>query len=213
MQRRPPAPRLALGLLLLAVLVGVGGVVLVSRRVEVIRPLRAQAAAGDPGAADLVLDELRLRLASLRPEGPFAVVDSYANRLRVQVGEEIRREAVCSTGTGAVLRDPRSGRLWVFDTPLGEHRVQKKVREPVWVKPDWAFIEEGLEPPRDAAARLDELSLGPYGLYLGQGIIIHGTLFQTLLGQRATHGCIRLGNEDLEYVYRQLPVGARVFVY
>ncbi len=35
-------------------------------------------------------------------------------------------------------------------------------------------------------------------LYMRDGYIIHGTIFKTLLGKRVTHGCIRLGDEDLE---------------
>jgi L,D-transpeptidase YbiS len=45
------------------------------------------------------------------------------------------------------------------------------------------------------------------------GYIIHGTIFQTLLGKRVTHGCIRLGDKDLEFAYQTVPVGARVFLF
>jgi L,D-transpeptidase YbiS len=128
--------------------------------------------------------------------------------------DETLLDAICSAGSGGVLRDPRTGRIWVFTTPLGEHRVERKVKDPVWIKPDWAFIEEGYEPPplghRD---RFDSVSLGDYGLYLGDGYIIHGTLFQTLLGRRVTHGCVRLGDEDLRFVYQNVPLGARVYLY
>lgn len=151
---------------------------------------------------------------ALRPRGIYVVVDTYANRLRVYRGGELLREAVCSTGSGVVLRDPSGAREWIFDTPRGERRVVRKVRDPVWYKPDWAFIEEGLEPPpMGSGERVDGISLGAYGLYLGDGYIIHGTLFQSLLGQRVTHGCIRLGDADLEFVYETVPVGARVYLF
>jgi L,D-transpeptidase YbiS len=154
------------------------------------------------------------RLRSLLPRGTYIVVDSYRNHLRVYRNGELLRDALCSTGSGVVLRDPRDGRQWVFDTPTGERRVQRKVKNPIWAKPDWAFIEEGYEPPPPGSReRFDDFSLGDYGLYMGDGYIIHGTIFQTLLGQRVTHGCIRLGDEDLEYVYRQVPLGARVYLY
>lgn len=153
------------------------------------------------------------RLTALAPQGVYLVVDSYRNQLRLYRRGELLREAVCSTGSGTVLRDPASGREWVFDTPHGERRVVRKQRDPVWIKPDWAFVEEGFEPPRDGSGRYDPLALGDYALYLGDGYIIHGTLFQTLLGRRVTHGCIRLGDEDLEYVYRTVPLGSRVFLY
>ncbi len=153
------------------------------------------------------------RLARLRPRGRYIVIDTFHNRLRVYDGERLLREAVCSTGSGTVLVHPEGSRTWVFDTPLGERRVLRKVRDPVWTKPDWAFIEEGFAPPRDPGERIDRVSLGDYALYLGDGYIIHGTLFQTLLGQGVTHGCVRLGDADLKFVYDTVPVGARVYLY
>ncbi len=153
------------------------------------------------------------RLAALRPKGLHIVIDTYRNRLLVYDGATLLREAVCSTGSGTVLVHPSGKKTWTFDTPLGERRVISKVRDPIWTKPDWAFIEEGFEPPKDVSLRVDRVSLGDYALYLGDGYIIHGTLFQTLLGQGVTHGCVRLGNKDLEYVYQTIPVGARVYLY
>lgn len=167
------------------------------------------ATAGDDRAAQ----RAARRLAALRPRGRHLVIDTYRNRLRVYDGEALLRDAVCSTGSGTVLVHPSGEKVWVFDTPLGERRVVRKVRDPVWTKPDWAFVEEGFEPPTKFSERIDRVSLGDYALYLGDGYIIHGTLFQTLLGQGVTHGCVRLGDEDLEYVFQTIPVGARVYLY
>ena len=156
----------------------------------------------------------RTRIDSLRPRGPYVVVDTYRNRMRIYRGAELLREAVVSTGSGVVLRDPRNGRQWVFDTPNGERTVQRKVKNPVWAKPDWAFIEEGYAPPPPGSPdRFDDFSLGAYGLYMGDGYILHGTIFQSLLGRRVTHGCVRVGDEDLEFLYRTVPVGAKVYIY
>jgi len=159
------------------------------------------------------LTRARRQLARLRPRGVYIVVDIFHNKLHVYRNDELLRSVVCSTGTGIVLRDPRSGREWVFDTPLGERTIQRKVRNPVWAKPDWAFIEDGYLPPEDPNERFDPYSLGRFGLYMGDGYIIHGTLFESLLGQRVTHGCIRLGDQDLEYVYYNAPLGTKVYLY
>jgi L,D-transpeptidase YbiS len=171
------------------------------------------ASAQVPAAEEAAAAKLERRLASYAPRGTWVTVDSHLNRLRVYRNGELLREAVTSTGSGTILKDPESGREWIFDTPQGERQVQRKVKDPVWNKPDWAFIEEGLLPPKSARERVDDFSLGDYGLYLGDGYIIHGTLFQTLLGRRVTHGCIRLGDEDLEWVYWKVPVGTRVYLY
>jgi len=169
--------------------------------------------AGADDASAAAVARLDAKLAGLRPREPYVVIDTYNNRLRVHRRGELLRDAVCSTGSGVVLLDPRGERSWTFDSPLGERRVQRKVKNPVWAKPDWAFIEEGYLPPKDPNLRFDDFSLGDYALYLGDGYIIHGTIFQTLLGRPVTHGCVRLGDEDLEYVYRTVPIGARVYLY
>ena len=179
------------------------------------RPLETRLGVGlaDPAVATKS-EKAQRRLTALGAKGVYVVIDTYANRLRVFKDGEVQREAVCSTGSGTVLKDPESGRIWVFDTPLGEHRVQRKVKNPIWVKPDWAFIEEGYQPPsKGSRDRYDDFSLGDYALYLGDGYLIHGTVFQSLLGRRVTHGCIRLGDTDLEYVYKTVPLGARVYIF
>jgi L,D-transpeptidase YbiS len=43
--------------------------------------------------------------------------------------------------------------------------------------------------------------------------MIHGTLYQRLLGLPVTHGCIRLGDDDLEAVYKILTPGSKVFIF
>lgn len=153
-------------------------------------------------------------LRRLAPRGVWIVIDTYRNRLHLYENGKLLRSAICSTGTGRVLRDPRNGREWVFDTPMGERVIERKQKNPPWAKPDWAFIEEGyLPPPPGSPERWDSVSLGDYGLYMGDGYIIHGTLFKSLLGRRVTHGCVRLGDEDLEFVYKYAPVGTRVYLY
>jgi L,D-transpeptidase YbiS len=152
-------------------------------------------------------------IEKVQPKGMYIVVDTFRNRLHLVEKGKVIRTAVCSTGTGIVLKDPRNGKTWVFDTPLGERTVERKVKHPVWAKPDWAFVEEGVIPPKDPNERFDDASLGDYALYIGDGYIIHGTLFKSLLGRRVTHGCIRLGDEDLEFVYKHAPIGTRVYLY
>jgi L,D-transpeptidase YbiS len=91
--------------------------------------------------------------------------------------------------------------------------VQSKSRNPIWRKPDWAFVEEGLPIPKDPAERFEAGALGEYALYIGDGYLIHGTLYENLLGRSVTHGCIRLGRADLRELYRQVAPGTPVFVF
>jgi L,D-transpeptidase ErfK/SrfK len=157
--------------------------------------------------------KLARRIAEQAPPGVYVAIDTIANRLYVKRGPAVLLAAPCSTGTGGILTDPATGRRWVFDTPRGAYKVLAKARKPLWHKPDWAFVEEGLPVPSDPAQRVDDYSLGGYALSLGDGYLIHGTLYERLLGRSVTHGCIRLGDADLRKVYDSVPVGAPVFIY
>jgi lipoprotein-anchoring transpeptidase ErfK/SrfK len=89
-----------------------------------------------------------------------------------------------------------------------------KLTNPVWRKPDWAFVEEGLPiPPADHPSRYEKGVLGDYALAIGNGYMIHGTLYQRFLGLPVTHGCIRMSDSDLKVVYDNMQVGAKVFIY
>ncbi len=156
---------------------------------------------------------LNQTLAGLRPRGIYLTVDTVANRLQVRRGGEVLREALCSTGTNTELLDPQTGNRWVFETPRGIRTVQNKRRNPVWTRPDWSFVEEGVAPPSRWAERIERGVLGAWALDLGGNYMIHGTLFQRYLGRSVTHGCIRLGDADLEYVARVTPVGASVLLF
>ena len=70
----------------------------------------------------------------------------------------------------------------------------------MWVKPDWAFVEEGLAIPKSYTDRIEPGVLGEYALGFGKGFFIHGTLYTRLLGKNVTHGCIRLNDDDLKSV-------------
>lgn len=156
---------------------------------------------------------LRARLDRLMPRGIYIVVDQSQNRLYLKQRDRVLLTSVCSSGSGMVLVEKDTGRRWVFDTPRGRFTVSSKLMNPVWRRPDWAFVEEGVPVPENPAARLEYGSLGEYALYLGQGYMIHGTLYERLLGRSVTHGCIRLGRDDLRAVYRLAPVGTPVFIY
>lgn len=156
---------------------------------------------------------LQTQLARLAPRGLYIVIDQTHNRLYVRKDGDVVLEAVCSAGSGMVLKEGPSGRTWVFDTPRGRFRVLTKIENPVWRKPDWAFIEEGEPIPTDAAERFEYGTLGEYALYFGNGYMIHGTLYERLLGRSVTHGCIRLGRDDLRKVYAVASVGTPIFIY
>ncbi len=157
---------------------------------------------------------LKRQLAALAPTGSYIVVDTARNRLYVRRRTGVLLTAVASTGSGTILDDPdRPGARWVFDTPRGEFMIQSKFMNPVWVKPNWAFLEEGLEVPADPAQRVEAGMLGDYALGFGNGYFIHGTLYTRLLGKNVTHGCVRLNDEDLRSVYRLADIGTPLMIF
>lgn len=153
------------------------------------------------------------KLDKLRPKGLFLIVDTGKNRIVVRDGERVVREVVVSCGSGGVLEDPKGGRTWVFDTPRGERVIKSKVKHPTWIKPDWAFIEEGEAIPKNPNDRAEEGVMGDYALGIGNGYFLHGTLYTRLLGRNVTHGCVRIGDADLEYLYKNVPLGTKVYLF
>ena len=156
---------------------------------------------------------LRQRLKSLTPGELYIVIDTGGNRLYLKRGERTIHEAGISSGSGSILKDPKGKRQWVFDTPRGEYRVQTKYVAPSWIKPDWAFIEEGEAIPKDPRKRVEQNVLGDYALGFGNGYFIHGTLYTRLLGRNITHGCVRVGDRDLKKVYSQAAIGTRIYIF
>ncbi|PYT16929.1 MAG: L,D-transpeptidase [Acidobacteria bacterium] len=158
-------------------------------------------------------ESLEQQIAALRPRGTYILIDAGRNLLTLFKDNRRVLQAVCSTGSGRALSDPVKRRFWVFDTPRGEFFIRAKYPNPVWVKPDWAFLEEGEPVPRDLAARLAPTELGDYAMDLGEGYLIHGTLYERALGLSITHGCVRLGGRDLETVYKNVRVGTPVYIF
>lgn len=157
--------------------------------------------------------ELKRRIERLSPRDVYIVIDTARNLLFLKKGDKILLEAVISSGSGNILRDPNDDRQWIFDTPRGEFEVRRKIEDPAWIKPDWAFIEEGERIPGDWRERIEEGVLGDYAMAFGNGYFIHGTLYTRLLGRNVTHGCIRVGDKDLEAIYRLSRTGTKIFIF
>ena len=231
--------------------------------------------------------EAGVKLDDSQDSNQTIVVSTAENRLYVRRAGKMIFQAVCSTGKGTSLTDS-SGRTMVFETPTGKFRVVSKEENPLWVPPDWHFIEEARKkkktvirlnpgdaidartgepvsargsggvfgsvdsssgrvlkvrnnsvvevsadgserelppgemiqagnaivvPPMGAPQRKFDKVLGKFRLNLGGGYGIHGTMYPDQLGRPVTHGCVRLGDADMENLFSMAKVGDQVLIY
>jgi L,D-transpeptidase YbiS len=152
-------------------------------------------------------------LKELEDDELYVVVDAESNQLLLRKGDHVVHRAVCGTGSREFIEE-ETGRNWFFETPLGSFTVLGKERNPVWIRPDWSYVEENMPvPPENDSDRIVRGVLGKYALLLGNGYKIHGTTFTNLLGTHFTHGCVSLGDDDLALVYQTVKIGTRVYIY
>ena len=143
----------------------------------------------------------------------YLVVDTESNRLTMRQGNAVLMTAKAGTGSRQFLKEER-GRSWYFESPLGSFTVLGRERNPVWIRPDWSYVEENMPiPPQNDPDRFVRDVLGKYAVLLGNGYKIHGTKWKNLLGTHFTHGCVSLGDEDLEMVHGSVKNGTRVYIY
>jgi lipoprotein-anchoring transpeptidase ErfK/SrfK len=87
-------------------------------------------------------------------------------------------------------------------SPAGAFTVVERVAHPTWYRPG-KVVPPGKNNP--LGTRWIGLSLKGYG--------IHGTSNPRSIGRRASHGCIRLRNADVEELYGLVAAGDQVELY
>jgi L,D-transpeptidase ErfK/SrfK len=161
--------------------------------------------------------EIRLDRPLVEHDGPYVVVHLAENRVLLMEGTEIVWSAPPAPGTDS---SSGQGREWTFTTPIGMFRVLRKEKDPVWIAPDWWYVQRNIPiPAHDHPSRFIRGTLGTTALFLGDGIAIHGTDRPELLlnpdpeARRVSHGCIRLTNEAARQLYHRVDVGTPVLIY
>lgn len=176
-------------------------------------------ATGATGQADLFPDHVAgFTEAPLDPGVPYVVIRLEENRLLMVDGRDVIWSAPVATGTGFRLEG--ASESWAFSTPRGVFRVERKEKDPVWIMPDWAFVEAGVPvPPPDSPVRRREGVLGSTAIYIGHDLAIHGTNRPELVldpnpeNRRVSHGCIRMTDEDARRLFHAVEVGTLVLIY
>lgn len=225
--------------------------------------------------AGVTADSLRKAMAEATPgpdaDKPYIVVSIADRRMWYKSGDTVFYTTRVAVGSGKTLvKQAGKSDEYKFDTPRGRLTVLSKDVGPMWVPPDWHFVEiadkkkltvvmlkrgqtvktadggailvdgndvvkkfadghevpyesgEGREiidgthlivPPYGTNQRKYRGTLGGHRLNLGEGYALHGTDEPRSVGAATSHGCVRLRNEDIDYLYGIVPVGTPVYIY
>ena len=113
-------------------------------------------------------------------------------------------------GNGQALRYGigvgREGASWA-----GSSVVSDKREWPSWTPtPEIRRLQPDLPPHMEGGPKNP---MGARALYLGQTLYrIHGTNEPWMIGEAASHGCIRMTNDDVIDLYNRARIGATVIV-
>ncbi|WP_430742013.1 L,D-transpeptidase family protein [Shewanella mangrovi] len=91
-------------------------------------------------------------------------------------------------------------------------KIRRKKANPTWTptaKMHKEYAARGEPLPKVWPAGPDN-PMGLFAMYLGNLYAIHGTNASFGIGLRVSHGCVRLRNDDIEYLFKSVPVGTRV---
>jgi hypothetical protein len=135
------------------------------------------------------------------PEWHFAEVAlEHGLKLRsMSSGQQIRLK------DGTILTSKRD--------EVGIIRKGEKTFVPLVLDEHVVFDNTLFIPPQGTKHRSIQGELGHYRLDLGDGYLLHGTPYARSIGAAVTHGCVRLADDDIEWLYENVPVGTKVYIY
>jgi lipoprotein-anchoring transpeptidase ErfK/SrfK len=171
------------------------------RALDAVRARRLLSAA----LADATTTTIRLSAHRLQPKvtpatmGATIVVNVDTNTLDLYDGFRVVRTWDVATAKPG------------WTTPVGEWSLYRKAENPTWYNPALDTWGAGLPAVVPGGPGNP---MGTRALYItAPGLIrIHGTSSPDSIGRYASHGCIRMHNEEIEQLYEMVPVGAKVIV-
>lgn len=151
-----------------------------------------------PGAGERILLPLNFILPDARRNG---IVINLATMRLFYFKKDGDRLAVSTYPVGVGTEER--------PTPMGEMVITRKKHRPTWYVPASIAADHRKKgdplPSRVPPGPLNPL--GEYALYLSEpSYLIHGTNKPASIGLRATNGCIRLYPEDIERLFKKVPV-------
>lgn len=118
------------------------------------------------------------------------VVDKSENTLVLKLNDQFFKRYRVGTGQYST-------------TPTGEFKINGKVAQPTWFRPDGKSIPYGDK----------ENLLGTHWMSIDvPGFGLHGTWEPDSVGKQSSQGCIRLVNADIEELFNIVPEGTPVLI-
>jgi L,D-transpeptidase ErfK/SrfK len=137
----------------------------------------------------------------------FILPDAPRQGIVIDLGE--RRLYYFPPGGKTVVTYPIGIGVIGADTPLSTTKVVRKEPNPVWIPPASIHAENPDLPARVGPG--PDNPLGDFALRLGwTNYLIHGTNKPDGVGRNVSHGCIHLYPEDIEALFKMVPVGMPV---
>lgn len=93
-------------------------------------------------SAEEQLERAREDAEAAAPDRPYLVVSIEERRLWYKQDGRVLYEAPVATGSGKTLLRDGGSSVWKFETPRGRLVVRSKEEAPVWVPPDWHYVEQ-----------------------------------------------------------------------
>ena len=154
-------------------------------------------------AADARLGSVRLPTNTLEPKVGAAAV---AKVILVRTGENM----LYLYENGRIAKSwPVATGAAGFPTPTGTWRVVQKIVNPTWINPGSAWAKS--MPARIGPGPNNPLGTKALALN-ASGILIHATSDRSSIGFSASHGCIRMTEEDEADLFGRVDTGTMVAV-
>ena len=172
---------------------------------------------------DDAIDKLK-KHGSYKPTKPYIIVSSNEQSLFLIKNKQLLKTYKISTASAGLGSQSGS-----FKTPLGLHKIEKKIGGDAALgsifkaRKNTGIIAKTLHKSTERSnsdnitTRILWLNGLQDGVNKGEGIdshkryiYIHGTDEEGRLGQPASHGCIRMANQDIVELFNQVESGTLV---
>ncbi len=149
--------------------------------------------------ADVVRESNGLGKGSMLRKGQLIKIDK--NKYSIVVSKS--QNTLTLLADGEFFKRYSVGTGKENSTPVGEYKVTNKLVNPPWYKPGGGLVPFG-DKGNLLGTRWIGINLPGYG--------IHGTWEPDTVGKQSSAGCVRLMNEEVEELFKIIPVGTKVTI-